>query len=235
MPSAMKNETLLISVDRHATAFPEPSNWTDLPSEIQVVMQKMLVDRFWQSGISNESRDEFYARISETSSTFEGFGSSVRGIPRTIRDSCYHIIFGMTRFEEQFFGLQDLSIPLAEALLANATALSAHHLQRLISLVERLVQRCPSHHRETFVPPLLTLFFTQVDKKISIEWESIEQAKIQTAQDDENLGDEMKAESILRATTYAVVTFASGLLDQKTGKHSNSASYPPNNKTQSSI
>lgn len=180
-------------------------------------MQKMLVDRFWQSGISNESRDEFYARISETGSTYEGFGSTVRGIPRSIRDWCYHIIYGMTRFDEQFYGLQDLPVPLAEALLTHATALSAHHLQRLISLVDRLVQRCPSHHRENFLPPLLTMFFSQVDKKISAEWEGIEKTKLESTQD-EDLGDEMKAESILRATTYAVVSFASTLLDQKTGK-----------------
>lgn len=174
----------------------------------------MLVDRFWQSGISNESRDEFYARISETGSTYEGFGSTVRGVPRSIRDWCYHIIYGMTRFEEQFYGLSELASPLAEALLTNATALSAHHLQRLISLVERLVQRCPPHHRQSTLPPLLRLFFAQVDAKISAEWESIERARIQTA-DDDDLGDEMKAESILRATTYAVVSFASTMLDQK--------------------
>lgn len=178
-------------------------------------MQKMLVDRFWQSGISSESRDEFYARISETGLTYEGFGSTIRGVPRSIRDWCYHIIYGMTRFEEQFYGLQELAVPLAEALLANATALSAHHLQRLISLVERLVQRCPPHYRESFLPPLLRLFFAQADSKISSEWESIEKARLQSAEDDD-LGDEMKAESILRATTYAVVSFASFLLDQKT-------------------
>ena len=180
----------------------------------------MLVDRFWQSGISNESKDEFYARISETGSTYEGFASTVRGVPRSIRDWCYHIIYGMTRFEEQFYGLHELAVPLAEALLTNATALSAHHLQRLISLVERIVQRCPPHHRQSFLPPILTMFFQQVDKKISAEWESIEQTKTQSG-DDDDLGDEMKAESILRATTYAVVSFASVLLDQKTGELAN--------------
>lgn len=181
-----------------------------------MVIQKMMVDRFWQSGISTESQDEFYARISESGSTYEGFASTIRGVPRSIRDWCYHIIYGMTRFEEQFYGLQDLAMPLAEALLSNAPSLSSHHLQRLISLVERLVQRCPAQYRQSFLPPLLMLFFAQVDKKISAEWESIDKAKMQAAQDNE-LGDEMKAESILRATTYAVVAFASTLLDQKTG------------------
>lgn len=209
----------VLQMARHATSFPNNTNWSNFPPELQTVMQKMLVDRFWQAGISNESRDEFYARIAESGDTYEGFASAIRGIPRQIRDWCYHIIYGMTRFEEEFFGLKELAAPLAEALLLDASSLSTHHLQRLIALVERLVQRCPAHHRRDFLPPLLALFFSQSDKKISAEWEVIEKSSTQTVEEDQ-LGDEMKAESVLRATTYAVVSFASSLLDQRTvGKY----------------
>ncbi|KAI5196351.1 hypothetical protein E4T39_07845 [Aureobasidium subglaciale] len=205
----------VLQMTRHATSFPNSSNWANFPPELQMVMQKMLVDRFWQAGISNESRDEFYARIAESGDTYEGFASAIRGIPRQIRDWCYHIIYGMTRFEEEFFGLQELPGPLAEALLTDASSLSTHHLQRLIALVERLVQRCPAHHRKHFMPPILSLFFSQTDKKISAEWEIIERSSTQSVEGEDQLSDEMKAESVLRATTYAVVSFASTLLDQR--------------------
>jgi exportin-5 len=205
----------VLQMTRHATSFPNHSNWSNFAPDLQMVMQKMLVDRFWQAGISNESRDEFYARIAESGDTYEGFASAIRGIPRQIRDWCYHIIYGMTRFEEQFFGLQGLAVPLAEALLGDASSLSTHHLQRLIALVERLVQRCPVHYRQGFLPPLLALFFAQTDAKISGEWEGIEMARTQSVEGEEQLSDEMKAESVLRATTYAVVSFASGLLDHR--------------------
>lgn len=204
----------VLQMAKHATSFPNSGNWANFPPELQMVMQKMLVDRFWQAGISNESRDEFYARIAESGDTYEGFASAIRGIPRQIRDWCYHIIYGMTRFEEDFFGLKELPIPLAEALLTDASSLSTHHLQRLIALVERVVQRCPAHHRRHFMPPLLALFFSQTDKKISAEWEVIEKLSTQTVEENQ-LNDEMKAESVLRATTYAVVSFASTLLDQR--------------------
>lgn len=205
----------VLQMTRHATSFPNRENWSNFPPELQMVMQKMLVDRFWQAGISNESRDEFYARIAESGDTYEGFASAIRGIPRQIRDWCYHIIYGMTRFEEEFFGLKELPVPLAEALLTDASSLSTHHLQRLIALVERLVQRCPPHHRRHFMPPILSLFFSQTDKKISAEWEVIERSSTQSVEGEDQLSDEMKAESVLRATTYAVVSFASTLLDQR--------------------
>lgn len=205
----------VLQMTRHATSFPNRENWSNFPPELQIVMQKMLVDRFWQAGISNESRDEFYARIAESGDTYEGFASAIRGIPRQIRDWCYHIIYGMTRFEEEFFGLKELPVPLAEALLTDASSLSTHHLQRLIALVERLVQRCPPHHRRHFMPPILSLFFSQTDKKISAEWEVIERSSTQSVEGENQLSDEMKAESVLRATTYAVVSFASTLLDQR--------------------
>jgi exportin-5 len=205
----------VLQMTRHATSFPNRENWSNFPPELQMVMQKMLVDRFWQAGISNESRDEFYARIAESGDTYEGFASAIRGIPRQIRDWCYHIIYGMTRFEEEFFGLKELPVPLAEALLTDASSLSTHHLQRLIALVERLVQRCPRHHRRYFMPPILSLFFSQTDKKISAEWEVIERSSTQSVEGEDQLSDEMKAESVLRATTYAVVSFASTLLDQR--------------------
>jgi exportin-5 len=205
----------VLQMTRHATSFPNSSNWSNFPPELQMVMQKMLVDRFWQAGISNESRDEFYARIAESGDTYEGFASAIRGIPRQIRDWCYHIIYGMTRFEEEFFGLKELPRPLAEALLTDASSLSTHHLQRLIALVERLVQRCPAHHRRHFMPPILALFFSQTDKKISAEWEVIERSSTQSVEGEDQLNDEMKAESVLRATTYAVVNFASTILDQR--------------------
>ncbi|KAI4855273.1 hypothetical protein E4T45_03292 [Aureobasidium sp. EXF-8846] len=205
----------VLQMTRHATSFPNSSNWSNFPPELQMVMQKMLVDRFWQAGISNESRDEFYARIAESGDTYEGFASAIRGIPRQIRDWCYHIVYGMTRFEEEFFGLKELPRPLAEALLTDASSLSTHHLQRLIALVERLVQRCPAHHRRHFMPPILSMFFSQTDKKISAEWEVIERSSTQSVEGEDQLNDEMKAESVLRATTYAVVNFASTILDQR--------------------
>jgi exportin-5 len=118
----------------------------------------------------------------------------------------------MTRFEEQFYGLAEVAEPLADALFADAGALSANHLHPVINLATGLVQRCPPHYRARFLPPLLTQLFRKLDAKISREWEALGQAGEQNTEDD-GLGDEMRMESVLRALTYSMVSFVPFLLE----------------------
>nr|POE96959.1 protein msn5 [Quercus suber] len=202
----------LLQMLRHAQAFHNMSNWSDLPSEIQNVVKRTLQDRFWQSGISSESKDEFYARIHGSKTSYEGFASAVRGSMRFIREQGYHIIYLMTKFDEQFYGIADLAQPLAEALFADADALPANHLHPIINLTTGLVQRCPPHHRAQFLPPLLKGLFTKLDLKISREWNIIDQA-MQRSTDGDELSDEMRVESVLRQLTYSMVSFIPFFLD----------------------
>lgn len=174
----------------------------------------MLVDRFWQAGISNESRADFTARISSSMHTYEGLASAVRGAPRHVRDSCYHIVHRLTKFDEDFYGLSGLPGPLAEALFADAACLSPHHLQRLVSLADTLISRCPPQYREHFVPPILKLSISQFDVRIQAEWHSIETARLQST-DPDKLSEEMQAESVIRTTTWSVVVFVASLLEEK--------------------
>nr|POE48760.1 protein msn5 [Quercus suber] len=202
----------LLQMLRHAQAFHKMSNWSSLPTEIQDVVKRTLQDRFWQSGISSESKDEFYARINGSKTSYEGFASVVRGSMRNIREQGYHIIYLMTKFDEQFYGLADLAQPLAEALFADADALPANHLHPIINLTTGLVQRCPPHHRAQFLPPLLKGLFAKMDSKISREWDMIDQA-MQRSTDGDELSDEMRIESVLRQLTYSMVSFVPFLLD----------------------
>lgn len=214
----------LLQMLRHAQAYHNMANWSQLPDELQAVIRRTLQDRFWQSGISNESKEEFYARITGSKASYEGFASVVRGTMRNIREQGYHVVYLMTKFDEQFYGLHDLAEPLAESLFADAEALSANHLHPIINLTTGLVQRCPPHHRARFLPPLLTRLFTKLDGKISSEWEVISTANEQNAGEDEELGDEMRMESVLRQLTYSMVSFVPFLLEFDRQQHAQQGS-----------
>ncbi|KAK5132978.1 hypothetical protein LTR08_008341 [Meristemomyces frigidus] len=210
----------LLQMLRHAQAYHNPASWLALPSELQAVIRRTLQDRFWQSGISNETKEQFYARIGSSKASYEGFASVVRGTWRNIREQGYHVIYLMTKFDEQFYGLPELARPLAEALFEDAEFLSANHLHPIINLTTALVQRCPPHHRAGFLPPLLEALFRKMDGKISAEWEVIGAASEgggggagAGVGEEGELGDEMRMESVLRQLTYSMVAFVPFLLE----------------------
>lgn len=176
------------------------------------IVSRILTDRFWQSGISGESKDDFYARVTGTKSTLEGFASSIRGCIRNVRESCYSILWCMSRLGTVFYGFRELPEPLAQALFTNAYHLSSHQLISLLHVVRTMVDDCPVEAREHFVPPLLASCFSQMDAKCSSEWEKLSQQQT-TKGDGENLTDEMKDESILRQLTHTAVMMVAGFLD----------------------
>jgi exportin-5 len=208
----------LLQLMSHAQAFNDiNTNWSHLPVELQQVIRRVLTDRFWQAGISTESRDDFFARVSGSKSTYEGFASTVRGTVRQIRESSYYILYSLTRFRGFFYGIQDLPGPLSQALFGHAGALTAHHLSVLLTVSTHLIEGCPSQLRSQFLPPMIQGLFRELDRKISGEWSEIAR-QVAESGDNDNLTDEMKTESILRQLTYSSVSLVAVLLDSRQGK-----------------
>lgn len=187
-------------------------NWTGLPPDMRSVVRRILTDRFWQAGISEGSKDDFYTRVTVTKSTMEGFASSIRGSIRNVREACYSILYCMSRLDVDFYGFSNLPGPLANALFADAHCLSSHQLIALLNVVRLMVDDCPVELRDQFIPPILATCFVQMDAKCSSEWEKLTQKQV-TVQDDDNLTNEMKEESILRQLTYTAVMMIGGFLD----------------------
>lgn len=212
IPVMLPNLLQLVS---HAQAFNDiDSNWSHLPAELQQVIKRVLTDRFWQAGISTESRDDFFARVSGSKSTYEGFASTVRGTVRQIRESSYYILYSLTRFRDFFYGIQDLPGPLSQALFGHAHALTAHHLSVLLTVSTHLIEGCPAQLRPQFLPPMIQGLFRELDRKISGEWDDVARQVAESAEND-NLTDEMKTESILRQLTYSSVSLVAVLLDSR--------------------
>ncbi|ORY67085.1 armadillo-type protein [Pseudomassariella vexata] len=196
----------------HAHASHTPDNWVGLPAEMRTIVGRVLTDRFWQAGISEGSKDDFYARVVDKKHTVEGLASTIRGTIRFVRESCYAIIYCMSRLDMQFYGFSELPGPLAHSLLADSHYLSAHQLINLLNLVRYLVDNCPIQLRDHFLPPLLAACFQQMDDKVNSEWQKLDQQQGVQAGGDA-LTEEMKAESILRQLTYTAVMIVADFLD----------------------
>lgn len=177
------------------------------------MVDRVLSDRFWQSGISEGSKDEFYARVADKRTTMEGLGSTIRGSVRFVRETAYSIIYCMSRLDSQFYGFAGLSAPLSEAFFADSTWLSTHQQTNLLNLVRYLGDDCPVDYREQFLPSLLAACFRQTDVKLGGEWSQREQQLAIAANGEAALKEEMKQDSILRQVTYTAVLIIADFLD----------------------
>lgn len=182
---------------------------------MRAVVERILTDRFWQAGISSGSRDDFYARITASKATMEGFASSVRGKIRAVRESCYSMLFSMSRMRDQFYGFAELPGPLSQALFKDSEHLSSHQYSVLLNISRCLIDDCPVQYRSHFLPPMLSTLFGSIDRKITTEWQLIEQRK--NGLSDGDLTDEMKSESVLRQLTYSAVIMVASLFDPQRG------------------
>ncbi|CDM31976.1 hypothetical protein DTO013E5_9644 [Penicillium roqueforti] len=213
----------LLQLVRHAHAFHNPANW-NMVEGMQPVVERILTDRFWQAGISIGSRDEFYARITTSKSTLEGFASSVRGKVRAVREACYSMLFSMSRMREHFYGFAELPGPLSEALFVDSPHLSSHQFSVLLNISRCLIDDCPVQFRSQFLPPMLSALFTNIDRKVTTEWEIIEQRR--NGISDGDLTTEMKSESVLRQLTYSAVIMVASLFDPQRGDPDGTESDP---------
>lgn len=202
----------LLSFLRYAHAIQNPKNWIGLSSDMTPAITHILSDRFWQAGISSGSKEEFYARVSDTKSTLEGLASTVRGSIRIIREAAYGILYCISKVDDNFYSMSDLPGPLAVSLFEDAHFLSSHQLINLLQVVRAMIDECPAEHRENFVPIILSSCFTQIDLKCTTQWKklTLEQSSSTVG---ENLTDEMKEESLLRQLLYTSVSIIGAFFD----------------------
>ncbi|MCJ1307753.1 hypothetical protein MMC25_001401 [Agyrium rufum] len=207
----------LLQMISFAHAFHDPTKWTSLPPEMKSVVPRILTDRFWQVGISTGSRDEFYAKIGSSRSSLEGLASSIRASVRMVRETGYRLLSYMTLLDDELFKHPEVAEPIAKSLFNDSKSLSIHQTSTLVDLLPALILHCPAHCRNHFLPPILASMFSELDRKVSTEWENIEQRK-QIAAANDDLVEEMRDESILRQLTFTSVLMVVDFMDPNRGE-----------------
>ncbi|OAP58493.1 hypothetical protein AYL99_07583 [Fonsecaea erecta] len=191
-----------------------PSTWPNVPSGMEGVIRRVLRDRYWQAGISAGSMGEFHSQVKASKSMLEGFASSVRGTIRGYLEQCYSILHTLGRLGSTFYDMPQLPELIAQAAIDTAAPLSLHHFSVMLQMLPKLIDECPPDSRKHFLTPIMVSVLEQMDTKLSIEWERMDQRK-QNKHDEENLDDEMRDESVLRQTTYRAVNMVTHWLEAK--------------------
>jgi exportin-5 len=196
----------------HAHSFSDPASWGDLPPELRGLPGRVLRDRYWQVGISSGTREDFYSQIEESKLTMEGLASTIRSSLRMVREVSYRLLYSMSLLGGALYNYKELPEPLAKALFTDAAALTIHQTGIILAGLPSLIYNCPPEARAHFIPPVLTAMFDFLDRKVSTEWERIDQRSKAAAPDDD-LIEEMKDEAILRQLTNTSVQVVVRLLE----------------------
>lgn len=193
----------------------DPSAWPNLSPDQYTIVQRVLRDRYWQSGISGGSMQEFHNKVKATKTTLEGFASSVRGQIRLNLENCYSIIHTLGRLGSYFYSINELPVMLSSALLSSSEHLSPHHFGQLLSMLPKLIEECPPENMQHFLTPILAELTTQIDNRCTREWEKVLARGNGEAQQAQNgdLSDEMRDESVLRQMTARAVSMVTSWVD----------------------
>ncbi|RMD40142.1 hypothetical protein DV735_g4973, partial [Chaetothyriales sp. CBS 134920] len=192
----------------------DPASWPDIQPDQMPIIRRILRDRYWQSGISEGSMNEFHQKVKSSKASLEGFASSVRSRIRTNLEQCYSIIHTLGKLGEEFYSLEKLPAMLTESLLSSSSNLSPHHLSIMLAMLPKLIEDCPPQLRHHFLTPILTELLVQMDAKLTTEWANISQKKSEH-HEGEDLKDEMRDDSVLRQTTYRAVNMVAAWVDPK--------------------
>lgn len=202
-------------------AYHNPANWASLPEEVQSFVKYSCMERFWQMGVSTQTKDEFVDENVRAMHTLRDFADSVGHIIRYTREYAFLTLGSISQLEETMYELPGMAKSLYKALAGDSAGITSHSWRHMTSLVLRnVVKNCPIHLMDSFLGEFLPLMLRKLDEVLSEKWEKVHQAGIMIQSDDdvEDLSEEMMDEHLLRQLTAVVDRFLIDMVGQLGGK-----------------
>lgn len=208
-------------------AYHNPANWATLPEEVQSFVKYSCQERFWQIGVSTQTKDEFVDENVRAMHTLRDFADSVGHIIRYTREYAFLTLGSISQLEETIYEIPGIAENLFRALAGDSAGITLHSWRHMTSLVLRnLVKNCPARLMDTFLVEFLPLVLNKLDEVLCEKWEKVYKTgiMIQGDEDVEDLSEEMMEEHLLRQLTAVVDRFLIDLAGQLGGKPSSTES-----------
>ncbi|ODQ47599.1 hypothetical protein PICMEDRAFT_30943 [Pichia membranifaciens NRRL Y-2026] len=199
-------------------AYHNPANWVGLPEEVQTFVKYSTMERFWQQGISIQSRESFVDENVKAMHTLRDFADSVGHIVRYTREYAYLMIGTITELEETLYFESKNAVLLWKALTDESVGITLHSWRHMINLVVRnVIKNCPLDYFDFFMPVFLPQVFTKLDELLVERWSIVYQKglRLDGNESDEQLSEEMLEEHMLRQLTQVVDRMLIDLAGQK--------------------
>ena len=202
-------------------AYHNPENWKDLPEEVQSFVRYSCLERFWQQGVSIQSKEMFIEENVKAALTLRDFADSVGHLIRYTREYAFLTIGSLSQLEDTFYEIPNIASILWKAVAGDTVGVTLHSWKHMInSCLRSVVKNCPVKFVDVFMAELLPNAFTDIDKLLVAKWEKVylHGVQLQGNEDDETLSEEMMEEHMLRQLTATVVRFLMDIVSQYNAK-----------------
>lgn len=198
-----------------------PNNWKDLSPEVQSFVKYTCTERFWQQGVSIQSKETFIEENVKAALTLRDFADSVGHLIRYTREYAFLTIGSLSQLEETLYEIPNIGSMIWKAVTGEMVGITLHSWKHMInSCLRSVVRNCPAKYVDTFMPDLLPKSFTDLDKILTDKWEKVyvNGLQLQGNEDDETLSEEMMEEHMLRQLTATVVRYLMDIISQFNSK-----------------
>lgn len=206
-------------------SYHDPENWKELPIIVQSFVKYSTVERFWEAGASNKSKDEFIDEHIKAMQTLRDFADSVGHIVRYTREYTLLVISVISSLGSVFFEIPNLAQLLLDSIAICkpnsqdiSPGVSTHGWKHILNVAIRpVLKNCPEECIPKFMPEFLPKFFEIIDKLLYDKWNhNIISSSNETRgpTDDDEMTEEILEENLLRQLTTVVVLILIDLFGQ---------------------
>lgn len=202
-------------------AYHNPENWRDLPEAVQTFLRYSKMERFWQQGVSIQSKETFIEESVKAALTLRDFADSVGHLIRYTREYAYLTIGSLSQLEDTLYEIPNIATSLWGALAGDTVGVTLHSWKHMVnSCLRSVVKNCPIKHVNVFMAELLPKALYDIDKLIVDRWDKVymKGLQLQGNEDDATLSEEMMEEHMLRQLTATVVRLLMDIVPQFNSK-----------------
>ncbi|KAJ9105708.1 hypothetical protein QFC19_003483 [Naganishia cerealis] len=209
-------------------AYHNPENWKDLPDAVQTFVRYSCMERFWQQGVSIQSKETFIEENVKAALTLRDFADSVGHLIRYTREYAFLTIGSLSQLEDTLYEVPGMATMIWNAVAGDTTGVTLHSWKHMInSCLRSVVRNCPVKFVDIFMAELLPKAFVDIDKLIVSKWDKVYMngLQLQGNEDDETLSEEMMEEHMLRQLTATVVRFLMDVVSQYNARNVTDTQY----------
>lgn len=199
-----------------------PTNWKDLPEAVQSFVKYSCMERFWQQGVSIQSKETFIEENVKAALTLRDFADSVGHLIRYTREYAFLTIGSLSQLEDTLYEIPNIASLIWKSVTGDNVGITLHSWKHMInSCLRSVVRNCPVKFVDVFMLELLPLAFRDIDKLLVSRWEKVYVSGLQLLgnENDETLLEEMMEEHMLRQLTATVVRLLMDVVSQLNSKH----------------